>query len=67
MLNCVPVIVIFVPAVPCLGEIDVTEPIVHGVKRNWSESEDGIACEHELGSIAVLEEHGDVGTDAKYY
>jgi len=32
--NPIPVIVIEVPALPTVGEIDVTDPIVHGVKRN---------------------------------
>jgi hypothetical protein len=32
--NPIPVIVIEVPALPTVGEIDVTDPIVHGVNRN---------------------------------
>ena len=34
VLKPVPVTVIDVPAGPCKGEIDVTEPIVHGVNKN---------------------------------
>ncbi len=51
---------------PWFGEIDVTEPIVHGVKRNCSDSLVGIVCEHELGSIIELETHDDDGIEAKY-
>ncbi len=61
----VPVILINVPATPWFGEIDVTEPIVHGVKRNCNVLLVGTVCEHELGSITELETHDDDGTVAK--
>jgi len=32
--NKLPLMVIDVPATPAVGEIDKTDPIVHGVKRN---------------------------------
>jgi hypothetical protein len=34
--NKLPLMVIDVPAIPDVGEIDKTDPIVHGVKRNSS-------------------------------
>ncbi len=51
---------------PRFGETDSTEPIVHCVKRNWSELESGTVCKHELGSIKELEPHDNVGTEATY-
>lgn len=55
-LKPVPVMLINVPADPCVGVIDVTLPIVHGVKRNSSDEFDvGTVCEHELGSRIVLD------------
>jgi hypothetical protein len=34
--DALPLMVIDVPAIPAVGEIDETDPIVHGVKRNSS-------------------------------
>jgi hypothetical protein len=34
--DTLPLMVIDVPAIPAVGEIDKTDPIVHGVKRNSS-------------------------------
>ncbi len=64
-LKPVPVIVIDVPAGPCIGEIDDTEPMVHGVNKNCK-TFDGTVCEHELELSNVLEPQDvDVGTVAK--
>ncbi len=62
--NPIPVIVIEVPALPTVGEIDVTDPIVHGVKRNSSGLLVGTDCEHEDGLISELEPHDETGIES---
>lgn len=59
----VPVIVIDVPAIPDVGEIDETDPTVHGVKRNSSELVVGTVCEQLVGLITELDPHDEAGTE----
>lgn len=63
----IPIIVIIVPLIPCTGEIEVTEPIVQGVKRKLNSFDVGTVCEQEVGLRRVLELHDEFGieTNAK--
>jgi hypothetical protein len=56
--------VINVPATPAIGEIDITDPIVHGVKRNSSELVLGTVCEQVVGLRSELEMHDELGTES---
>jgi len=59
-----PVMVIDVPAIPDVGEIDETDPTVHGVKRNSSGLVVGTVCKQLVGLITELDPHDEVGTEA---
>lgn len=55
--------VIVVPAVPWLGEMVVTEPIVHGVNKKFNRFVEGTVCRQELGFRMALELHDEAGID----